>query len=213
MTCVLGSSWAPFNSSFSWASMNSDLSSSMDSGLERAHSHGYASSGSEARKSGNSSSKKRASRAGTRSVSTLSAAQLERKRANDREAQRAIRQRTKDHIDNLEKSITDLRHSQDANEKLVLDTRQRNRELEEENSYLRLRLNEAGITIEPAPLHGAYRSCLAGSAWQFATMLIRRNSASTRLHDARWACFASHPSSSGSRHSTAGFNLDIPKLF
>lgn len=126
----------------------------MNPGLDRAQSHGYASSGSEARKSGfSSSSKKRASRAGTRSVSTLSAAQLERKRANDREAQRAIRQRTKDHIDGLEKSITDLRQSQDANEKLVLATRQRNRELEEENSYLRLRLNEAGITIEAAPSH------------------------------------------------------------
>ena len=35
--------------------------------------------------------KKRPSRAGTRSVNTLSATQLERKRANDREAQRAIR--------------------------------------------------------------------------------------------------------------------------
>jgi hypothetical protein len=44
-----------------------------------------------------------------RSVSSLSATQLERKRANDREAQRLIRQRTKDRIDSLEKQITELR--------------------------------------------------------------------------------------------------------
>lgn len=132
--------------------MNPDPADSL-SGLERATSHGYASSGSENRKVG-SSGKKRASRAGTRSVSTLSAAQLERKRANDREAQRAIRQRTKDHIENLEKSITDLRQSHDANEKLILATRHRNRELEDENSYLRMKLNEAGLPIDLPAVQG-----------------------------------------------------------
>ena len=115
--------------------------------LERAPSHGYASSGSESRNRGSGSGKKRASRAGTRSVSTLSAAQLERKRANDREAQRAIRQRTKDHIDILERSISELRTSQDASEKLVVATQQKNRELEEENVYLRTRLSDAGLTM------------------------------------------------------------------
>lgn len=44
-----------------------------------------------------------------RSVSSLSAKQLERKRANDREAQRLIRQRTKDRIEWLETQIVDLR--------------------------------------------------------------------------------------------------------
>ncbi|ERF69856.1 hypothetical protein EPUS_05398 [Endocarpon pusillum Z07020] len=44
-----------------------------------------------------------------RSVSSLSAKQLERKRANDREAQRLIRQRTKDRIDGLEQEISELR--------------------------------------------------------------------------------------------------------
>ena len=93
--------------------------------------------------------KKRASRAGTRSVSTLSAAQLERKRANDREAQRAIRQRTKDHIESLEKEIGDLRESNESREKLVTTTQQRNRELEDENRYLRNKLNEAGFALPP----------------------------------------------------------------
>jgi hypothetical protein len=65
------------------------------------------SSGSE-RKHSSAGAKKRPSRAGTRSVTTLTAAQLERKRANDREAQRAIRQRTKDHIETLERQVRDL---------------------------------------------------------------------------------------------------------
>jgi hypothetical protein len=66
------------------------------------------------RKSAKSKSKEKASdnapasqrppdlRVGTRSVNTLSEAQLERKRANDREAQRIIRKRTREHIENLE---------------------------------------------------------------------------------------------------------------
>ncbi|KAK5121242.1 hypothetical protein LTR85_005408 [Meristemomyces frigidus] len=125
--------------------------------LERQQSHGYASSGSESRKPSGSSGKKRASRAGTRSVTTLSAAQLERKRANDREAQRAIRQRTKDHIDNLEKNLNDLRGSQESNEKLVAITQQRNRELEEENAYLRSKLGESGYmqSMQQAPVQVA----------------------------------------------------------
>jgi hypothetical protein len=131
--------------------MNQNLPDSSYSGLERTQSHGYASSGSEQPKKSGSTTKKRASRAGTRSVSTLSAAQLERKRANDREAQRAIRQRTKDHIDGLESTIAELRRSQEASDKISLATRQRNRELEEENSYLRLRLSEAGLTADLPP--------------------------------------------------------------
>jgi septal ring factor EnvC (AmiA/AmiB activator) len=49
-----------------------------------------------------------------RSVSTLSDAQLERKRANDREAQRLIRQRTRKHIENLERQVAekDQRYSE-----------------------------------------------------------------------------------------------------
>ncbi|KAJ5126773.1 hypothetical protein N7448_007552 [Penicillium atrosanguineum] len=52
--------------------------------------------------------KRRESRSGTRKVSHLSAEQLERKRANDREAQRSIRQRTKEHIEQLEHQVSVL---------------------------------------------------------------------------------------------------------
>ncbi|KAI9817094.1 MAG: hypothetical protein M1827_001206 [Pycnora praestabilis] len=84
----------------------------------------------------------RASRAGTRSVNTLTAAQLERKRANDREAQRAIRQRTKDHIDKLERRIAELSADHDASEKLSTAL-QRNEMLEIEVAKLRTRLQGA----------------------------------------------------------------------
>jgi len=123
--------------------MNQDTVNAQPS-LESQTSQDYASSESESRRASGSSGKKRASRAGTRSVTTLSAAQLERKRANDREAQRAIRQRTKDHIENLEKSISELRGTQESHEKLVAATQQRNQELEDENVYLRRKLSEAG---------------------------------------------------------------------
>ncbi|KAF3398552.1 hypothetical protein F1880_006159 [Penicillium rolfsii] len=52
--------------------------------------------------------KRRESRSGTRKVASLSAEQLERKRANDREAQRSIRQRTKEHIEQLEQQVAML---------------------------------------------------------------------------------------------------------
>ncbi|KAF2839244.1 hypothetical protein M501DRAFT_905695, partial [Patellaria atrata CBS 101060] len=90
--------------------------------------------------------KRRPSRAGTRSVSTLTAAQLERKRANDREAQRAIRQRTKDHIESLERRIQELTSGQDSSVKL-LDALQRVEELEQENAMLRSRLSHAVAAI------------------------------------------------------------------
>lgn len=86
--------------------------------------------------------KRRPSKAGKRSVTTLTAAQLERKRANDREAQRAIRQRTKDHIDQLERQIADLTSNQDNSSKLV-EVLRRNDELESENAMLKSRLNHA----------------------------------------------------------------------
>jgi hypothetical protein len=69
-------------------------------------------------------------------VSTLTPAQLARKRANDREAQRAIRARTKEHIENLEREIDELR-SQKSRDQTVQDLLGRNRALEDEIRRLR----------------------------------------------------------------------------
>lgn len=137
--------------------MDPALPISIPSDFGRQH-YGDAASESESVQVSSGSGKKRMSRAGTRSVSTLSAAQLERKRANDRDAQRAIRQRTKDHIDSLEKTIHDLRMAQDATEKLLAATQRQNREVMDENAYLRSRLGEAGIAVAVAPRESQFIS-------------------------------------------------------
>ncbi|KAL5611131.1 hypothetical protein FOBRF1_007248 [Fusarium oxysporum] len=52
----------------------------------------------------------------TRKVSILTPAQLARKRANDREAQRAIRARTKAHIERLERELAEFKSNQDRDQ-------------------------------------------------------------------------------------------------
>lgn len=99
---------------------------------------------SESRQTSSGSSRKRASRAGTRSVNTLSAVQLERKRANDREAQRAIRQRTKETIGTLERDLSDVRAELTARDRMLAEAQTRTRQLEDENTYLRSRLGATG---------------------------------------------------------------------
>ena len=93
----------------------------------------------------NTSGKRRPSR-GNRCVNTLTEAQLERKRANDREAQRAIRQRTKEQIESLQKRVAELSVHEGACDELIATT-QRNKELEEENLLLRSKLNQAVDTL------------------------------------------------------------------
>ncbi|RFU79660.1 hypothetical protein TARUN_2527 [Trichoderma arundinaceum] len=75
-------------------------------------------------------------RKGTRSVSTLTPSQLARKRANDREAQRAIRARTKEHIERLERELAELKGVQSRDRK-VQELLRRNKFLEEEIARLR----------------------------------------------------------------------------
>lgn len=116
--------------------------------------------------SGSGAVRKRASRAGTRSVSTLSPAQLERKRANDREAQRAIRLRTKEHIEKLERRITDLSSNDERNTQLLAALK-RVKELEEENQMLKASLQQANYAMgvsdqsgsEFPPLHRSSARC------------------------------------------------------
>lgn len=81
--------------------------------------------------------RKRDSRAGTRKVTSLSAEQLERKRANDREAQRTIRQRTKEHIEKLESQVAEL----SARDEQIDRVLERNAALEAEIAHLRQQLS------------------------------------------------------------------------
>ena len=104
-----------------------------------------------------------ASRAGARSVNKLSQAQLARKRQNDREAQRAIRQRTRDQIETLARQVREL--SDPGNQRRLAwkieqrnrEIQQRNRELEEEIVMLKekidsLEMQSAGAMDAGAPL-------------------------------------------------------------
>ncbi|KAI1085226.1 hypothetical protein F5B20DRAFT_575694 [Whalleya microplaca] len=90
---------------------------------------------------------------GTRSVSTLTPSQLARKRANDREAQRAIRARTKEHIENLEREIEELRIRQNRDQ-TVQDLLRRNKALEDELRRLKecmgLRDTSSNSPYQPA---------------------------------------------------------------
>jgi hypothetical protein len=85
-------------------------------------------------------SKKKETRAGTRRVTSLTPEQLERKRANDREAQRTIRQRTKEHIERLELQVAELRAKGDKFDEVM----RRNAILENEIRALRHQLTVAG---------------------------------------------------------------------
>ncbi|PBP19042.1 hypothetical protein BUE80_DR010101, partial [Diplocarpon rosae] len=93
--------------------------------------------------------KRRASRAGTRSVASLTPEQLARKRANDREAQRSIRQRTKTHIEELEQRIRYLSDGKDARD--LEQIKRRNAELEEELRRLREILGRSEGSVASSP--------------------------------------------------------------
>jgi hypothetical protein len=88
----------------------------------------------------NNSKKRRTAATGTssRGVANLTPDQLAKKRANDREAQRAIRERTKNQIETLETKIRDLTSQQPYQE---LQHVLRQKELvETENAEIKKRL-------------------------------------------------------------------------
>lgn len=82
-----------------------------------------------------------------RGVANLTPDQLAKKRANDRQAQRAIRERTKTHIEALEQQVRDL-----ASQKPVLDLQaavQHNERIRTENRELRQSLKVVMDIIQP----------------------------------------------------------------
>ncbi|KAM0220871.1 hypothetical protein ACHAPA_004325 [Fusarium lateritium] len=87
---------------------------------------------------------------GSRGVANLTPEQLAKKRANDREAQRAIRERTKNQIENLERRIQDLTNQQPYQElQSVLRAKEA---VEQENADIKRRL--AGIVAMLQPIIG-----------------------------------------------------------
>jgi hypothetical protein len=76
---------------------------------------------------------------------------LARKRANDREAQRNIRQRTKEHIENLERKVKEMEGGgRSSSMERVL---KRNLELEEEIEMLKEQLAQQRLSVSPAHSH------------------------------------------------------------
>jgi len=78
---------------------------------------------------------------GPRSVCSLSDAQLERKRANDREAQRIIRKRTREHIENLERQVAELSEEKDQ-------ALQHNSELETQIATLQQQVTHMALLLQ-----------------------------------------------------------------
>ncbi|KAM5342940.1 hypothetical protein ACJ41O_013906 [Fusarium nematophilum] len=96
------------------------------------------------------SRKKKKMGPGSRGVANLTPEQLAKKRANDREAQRAIRERTKNQIESLERRIQDLTNQQPYQElQAVLRAKEA---VEQENADIKRRL--AGIVAMLQPLIG-----------------------------------------------------------
>jgi hypothetical protein len=91
--------------------------------------------------------KKRRTGTGSRGVANLTPDQLSKKRANDREAQRAIRERTKNTIENLQNQIRELTSQQPYQE---LQNVLRQKELvEAENAEIKKRLASVLALIQP----------------------------------------------------------------
>lgn len=91
--------------------------------------------------------KRKLNNVSSRGVANLSPAQLAKKRANDRQAQRAIRERTKAHVEALEQQVREL-----SSQKSFLDWQAATREneaLRAENRELRLGLNRVMDTLQP----------------------------------------------------------------
>lgn len=101
--------------------------------------------------SGQPAAKKRRTAGGgtssSRGVANLTPEQLARKRANDREAQRAIRERTKNQIDALNQRIQEL-ESQQPYHDLQVEIREKNAVIAE-NADIRKRLEGILSIIQP----------------------------------------------------------------
>jgi hypothetical protein len=91
-------------------------------------------------------------RVGMRSVNTLSEAQLERKRANDREAQRIIRKRTREHIETLERQVAELGDQKEQLGKAL----QHNTELEAQIAALQRQITDMVLLLQYRQSPGAH---------------------------------------------------------
>lgn len=114
--------------------------------------------------------RKATSAPGSRGVANLTAEQLAKKRANDREAQRAIRERTKSTIEGLERRIKEL-ESQQPFQELQRVMRERDQAVQEVLD-LRDRLSQVAQVVGGAPANATAPGnggAVAGGEYQAAT--------------------------------------------
>ncbi|RMD44880.1 hypothetical protein DV735_g351, partial [Chaetothyriales sp. CBS 134920] len=93
------------------------------------------------------SRKRKSASSGSRGVASLTPEQLAKKRANDRDAQRAIRERTKQTIETLERRIREL-ESQQPYQELQVVVREKEA-IQAENDDIRRRLTNILALIQP----------------------------------------------------------------
>lgn len=99
----------------------------------------------------------------SRGVANLTPEQLARKRANDREAQRAIRERTKNQIDRLNREIQDLKSQQPYHDlQVVLREKEA---VHAENEDIKRRLHDVMQLIQPVLLKGTGINISGLSGW------------------------------------------------
>ena len=94
-----------------------------------------------------SSRKRKASTTGSRGIANLTPEQLAKKRANDREAQRAIRERTKQQIETLEQKIRELQRQQPYQE--LQHVLRQKEAVEAENAEIKTRLTTILNLVQP----------------------------------------------------------------
>lgn len=103
----------------------------------------------------------------------MTPSQLARKRANDREAQRAIRARTKEHIERLERELEELKSERGRDQsQTVQELLRKNKALEEE--LFKLRESMGVPNGQSYPNSGTAASIASSSAW---LPLVRADSA------------------------------------
>ncbi|KAI3327629.1 hypothetical protein HD806DRAFT_483423 [Xylariaceae sp. AK1471] len=112
--------------------------------------------------------KKRRAGPGSRGVANLTPEQLVKKRANDREAQRAIRERTKNQIETLESRIRDLT-SQQPYQELQKVIRQKEA-VEAENAEIKARMASIVALIQPILSNHTAEGAYASPALTYAPM-------------------------------------------
>jgi hypothetical protein len=106
-----------------------------------------------------------------RQVSTLSHDQLSRKRAHDRNSQRAARQRNKSYIESLEERLQELLNTSTAETESQLATEiQRNSDLTRQVAVLKSKVQSALGTCNPFPENGLVGVLdLPGSSYPFSS--------------------------------------------